>query len=136
MTPTAATEPEALPDEICQISTASLMSFLFLDALDPWNREPGLTQQDVDAAMPVAEQYEWPQVRSRAWHAGRVKHLMATSAALNDPIEIDVMPGGETSILDGHHRLYAAYFLGMPTINAIVSGYIDDIAEDLMINPN
>lgn len=88
-----------------------------------------ITVKMVAEATPNPEHYD-PDDDSQLWsaaqHAGRVKYL--ASAAI-DPIDIDVgvpcLGYHNRRVLDGHHRLCAAVYLGHKTILCRVQGEID-----------
>lgn len=69
---------------------------------------------------------EWPPDR----HLRRIAYLMALSAL--DPIEIELLDYG-INISDGHHRLAACIIDGRPTIDAGISGFLDNAGAVLGI---
>lgn len=64
-------------------------------------------------------------VYTRSHHAARIRTL-ASSPEGWDPIEIDVSESGEWTVMDGHHRLAAAYYIGRDGILAEVFGFLPE----------
>lgn len=92
-----------------------------------------LTLKEVTEAIAenrfVELQYEGPSYGffedwDREKHIGRVAFFCMFGW---DPIDVEVSIDGEITLLDGHHRVAAARYLGHQVMDAIGGGYIDEL---------
>lgn len=125
--------PVTVPaDGTVLLSVARLRDTLCLDVVDPWGTGLALSAAEIEAAPMIATPYEDvlpPASKPRAWHAGRVRYL-ARMGWRKRPA-LDVGADGWVSLLDGHHRLYAAWFRGDEHLSVDLSGFIDEVPDDL-----
>ena len=97
---------------------------------DPWgvgfcSEEIG--KGDSQESKPFSGSTLFPQP---AWHAGRIRYLMANPEVFEFPIEVDCeCSGGHVLpmpvILDGWHRYFGHLWLGRDTIRATFGGLVD-----------
>lgn len=104
-----------------------LMEQLGCRQADPWNQGRPFSAPEVLAASEVHDQYVWPAVHSRAWHAGRIKSLARGPIS---PVPVDVFPDGRVEMVDGHHRLHAADLLLGGLVAVELIGYVDELPAE------
>lgn len=124
---------EAQPPKICEVPVKALVAFSELLECSSWNC-PLVSPDDVQRALdrndlldrPVNSETE--DIDTRA-HAARIAYLVRSG--WSDPIQLDIDrpdPSGNYKphpIVDGNHRLYAAYIRGDETIACEISGDLD-----------
>ena len=109
--------------------------------MEPWNPfkrvvwiglESPVTKSEVAKARPILKPIGSRNFYNRKYHAGRIAGLLKTG--WNDDIQLDVgIPSlgyiPEWLVIDGNHRLAAAFFRGDKVINCNFSGSINYFME-------
>lgn len=103
----------------------------------PWiskEKEPPLTREEVVKAVLTRDieslaypgpTYGFGEDWSREQHVARVAYFCIHG--WKDEVWVEVHGPGMLELVDGHHRVAAAWFRGKTTIRASVGGFIDEL---------
>lgn len=114
---------------------AQVWDWLDFAYTNPWTDGEPLSRAMIERAIrqgsmnprpyPFGQPQEWDW--TLADHMARIAYLVAHRDQHRDPIGIEVDAHGEPILMDGNHRLAAAWYLHEREIGVEFSGYIDNL---------